>query len=158
MIPHIAGLKYWGKMMYFQLMSYGNTTDCNGLPLVSVSDEALAFFMWENYYKVWRDSFLENECSFRRRQDGSEALYSNPRCGNTRYGGWSDQGLDRFNDIFDKCAAQRRNPDILVFERSLFERLQDTIEGAEAVEKRELARATRRKKAKVVSEIGARIG
>ena len=44
LLPIVAGLKYWGKQMFHQCLSHGSPTDCNGLPLVSVSDEGLTLF------------------------------------------------------------------------------------------------------------------
>ena len=51
LLPFVAGTKYWGKQKYYKLMSHGGTVDCNGLPLVSVSDEGFTRFSYDNYFE-----------------------------------------------------------------------------------------------------------
>jgi hypothetical protein len=101
--------------------------------LCTISDEAFALLLLENSYNRWLDLFLNNKGPVMQRHGvKQQGFQSNVPTLYTRGGikyyktdmtqsvkGWSEEGIARFNALFDQVIADRaRNPN---FERKRLE-------------------------------------
>jgi hypothetical protein len=84
--------------------------------MATVSDEAFAYLLLENYWNVWSNLDLEqykNETTFdvesnrKRKRKSSYGKYTKNSYGARRYGGWLNEGLLRFNALFEEVKADR---------------------------------------------------
>ena len=141
LLPFVAGTKYWGKQKYHKLMSHGGTVDCNGLPLVSVSDEGFTRFFYDNYFERWNCEYSINR--YRMEDVDTDRLppplYTLPRSGNVQYSGWSDSGIQRFNELCLEVQQDRARDKDSAVEELLLQKLQKTTAGKKAVRKTQAA-------------------
>ena len=72
-----------------------------------IAAEALLFLMVENSYEVWMEE-AEKE-----KNDNSSptkrAKYTEKRGSGRRFGGWGNDGIKRFNDLYNDIQKQRRS-------------------------------------------------
>ena len=142
LLPLVAGTMYWGKQKYHKLMSHGDTTvDCSVLPLVSVSDEGFTRFFYDNFFERWKCEFEINRY---RMEDVDKdrlppPLYTLPRSGNVQYGGWSDSGIQRFNELCLEVQEDRARDKDGTAEKLLLQKLQNTTAGKKAIGKTQAA-------------------
>ena len=85
------------------------TKDCNGLLLVSVTNEALTLFMYENYFMKWLVTWKNAHRSDPDRDNYTVPMwrYNLPNSGNTPYGGWSMDEILRCNRISGQVVKDR---------------------------------------------------
>jgi hypothetical protein len=98
----VAGKRGWGKQKYFQKVSTAVDRETNEA-LVTVSDEAFALLMLENYREKWLLRYQE-ACSSaagrRRSTDKNKRIdgkYTSSINGHTEFGGWNKRGIRKFN-------------------------------------------------------------
>ena len=132
-------------------MSHGGTLDCNGLPLVSVSDEGFTRFFYENYLERWKCEYSINRYKMEEvdRERLPDTKYTLPRLGNVQYGGWSKAGLQRFNELCLQVQEDREKHKNGEVEKILLQKLQNTPAGKKAVGKTQAAvqkRAVKKRK------------
>ena len=151
LLPIVAGNMYWGREKYHKLMSHGGTLDCNGLPLVSVSDEGFTRFFYENYLERWKCEYSINRYKMEEvdRERLPDPKYTLSRSGNVAYGGWSEAGLQRFNELCFQVQQDREKDKDGAVEKILLQKLQNTPAGKKAVGKTQAAvqeRAVKKRK------------
>lgn len=108
LLPLVAGTQYsYGKEKFTKCISFGGTWDCNGLQLVSITDEALTLFLYKNYFNKWVITW-KNENKLSPEHPDFEVpfpKYTKPKSGNTH--GWSIDGIKRFNEICHQVVEER---------------------------------------------------
>jgi hypothetical protein len=104
-IASVVGTKVWGRKKYYHRVSEA-VIDKGGQDLVvTVSDEAFAILIYENYIDKWI-------AEFHMEQQGEKAIgmikgkYTSSVNDECLYGGWSTDGIARFNKL---CAIVKNN-------------------------------------------------
>ena len=93
----VVGKAAWGKKKYQARISeavYANTTE----KIVTVSDEAFGLVLYENYIDKWITKY-HNPSSQGERGKKILGKYTRSSVGYTEYGGWSEEGVLRFNEL-----------------------------------------------------------
>jgi len=72
----------------------------------TVTDEAFALLVLENNWGVWlledpKEYFMKNKKEQDKKQKQNNGLYTGHAKGATRFGGWSLEGVQQFNDLCD---------------------------------------------------------
>ena len=93
----VAGRLTWGKQKYHQTVSEAKDFSDARQSIVSITDEAFALLMIENYRNKWESHFRCSETGMAKVK--VEAKYTSSRLGTTEYGGWSWEGFQRFNQL-----------------------------------------------------------
>ena len=85
--------------------------------LASITDEAFAYLLVENYYEVWTNIDLEayknEEIQFdertrkKKKRKPAWGKYTRNAFGARRYGGWTNEGLLRFNVLHEEVKSDR---------------------------------------------------
>jgi len=84
--------------------------------MATVSDEAFAYLLMENYWDYWStlnlqeyksDVTYDKESNKKIKRTANWGKYTKIAYGATRYGGWSNSGLLRFNELFHQVQADR---------------------------------------------------
>jgi hypothetical protein len=102
--------------------------------MVTKSDEAFALLIFENYIDKWATSTPdgsehderipgggEPEVSVhgKRKQPRLRGKYTHKKSGHCKYGGWSREGISRFNDLYNLVHEDRACPQAAAMERKL---------------------------------------
>jgi hypothetical protein len=89
-LSHVVGREVWKKRCHTNAIE----------EFVTVSDEAFALFLLENSWDVWiATSAKETEIP--------ETRYSQRGPGIKKYGGWTEEGIERFNKLYDIVEEDR---------------------------------------------------
>ena len=113
-----------GKLRYKQ-----NCCDNLMSHYASISDEAFAILIFENNLDAWVDMGLRKDTSGtqvpRKYTNGGN---SKGELGSSQHNkGWSEQGLKRFNELFDKVKMNRSTPEAIVFEENFRNYCEDKL-------------------------------
>jgi hypothetical protein len=98
----------WGKKKYQARISeavYANTTD----KIVTVSDEAFGLVLYENYIDKWITKYHNPSTHGEGRGKKILGKYTRSSVGYTEYGGWSEEGVLRFNELCSLVEEDRRS-------------------------------------------------
>jgi hypothetical protein len=118
--------------------------------IVTKSDEAFALLLYENYIDKWKtqgniegnedEQYEDCEEEDNKKEDDDDSVHSagsqkmktiskavrgKYTChnnGTMKYEGWSDQGMTRFNELFDLVKKDRKCPRAAVMEKEFLER------------------------------------
>jgi len=102
-LPCVVGKCKWKKLVILKK-----------IPLfATVTDEAFALLVLENNWGVWlhedaREYFMKNKKELNKKEKGNNGLYTGHAKGATRFGGWSVEGVQRFNEL---CKIVRNDRD-----------------------------------------------
>ena len=158
-LGRIAGCKGWedGDKHYTTISRavFPHENDGNK-KLFDVSTEAFALLSWENNYQRWNEQLKwlaqhPNAIKIPQRVKANKhwaifkSLYTDQDKGQQKYGGWSKQGIIRFNKIYDDLLhAKHEDPKKPTFENikadwhemeeAILEKLRDEL-GIEALNK-----------------------
>ena len=113
-----------GKLRYKQ-----NCCDALLSQYASVSDEAFAILIFENNLDAWVDMGLRKDTSGtqvpRKYTNGGN---SKGELGSSQHNkGWSEQGLKRFNELFDQVKMNRLTSEAIVFEENFRKYCEDKL-------------------------------
>ena len=126
----MCGRRYWGKQKVNELISEAREPGGRG-KVVTKSDEAFALLLFENYIDKWRSPppvSDEVEDSGARQQEGQRkkkakpkqrGAYTGKKSGHCKYGGWSHEGMARFNALYRLVQEDRSCPQAEVMETEL---------------------------------------
>jgi hypothetical protein len=132
----VSGKKAWGKAKYTSLVSKAATTDKTQGKIVTVSDEAFALLLFDNYIEKWiemaAESAKEKEETLQGERDKQDKKKTTERrrgkytgasvkSGHCKFGGWSQHGMKRFNALFTLVKEDRASPQAAEMERKLLE-------------------------------------
>ncbi len=101
--------------------------------VVNVSDEAFAILVFENDIDKWVRKFNceqqgergEDTNEIERRIRGRYTAGTTTRAANIKYGGWSDEGLIRFNQLCRLVAIDLQNEHATQMEEQVLQRLRE---------------------------------
>lgn len=132
-LDHIMQMRQEASYAYIDFVEYfvsaviGNLrfkqNCCDNLlsQYATVSDEAFAILIMENNYGAWVDMGLRKDTSSTeapwKYTNGGKAKGEVASSQHNR--GWSEQGMQRFNELFDKVKKNRKADGALVFEEKL---------------------------------------
>lgn len=149
LVECVAGKRIWGRNKYFDKMtgSRYNTTRAGGTAEnVTVGDEAFTLLMVENYIEKWRKLFDCDQAGTTRpkRLNGK---YTSSTAGHGKYKGWSDLGIQRYNEIVVTVVEDRKIDKFNdgVVESAVLKVLQES-EAGQRVTKREDVRSAKKQK------------
>jgi hypothetical protein len=104
LIGQAHGLRNWKNAKCFQTIS--NT--------VTVSDEAFVLLSIENCWDAIQDEIQEDGEDEESSGMGKQGVYPRGKYTNhgtnSRYGGWSPQGINRFNELYELVEDNRNTP------------------------------------------------
>lgn len=126
-VEKVAGVGSWGKKKYSVMPSVGRPKDADGLPLVSVTDEALTLFFYENYIDKWKLMAVDDMAG--RKSPKREGKYTETKSGNCLFGGWSLEGKRRFNEICAMVVADRAGPHAAEAEKRFLDGMRTSPKG-----------------------------
>ena len=97
-VASVVGTKVWGRKKYYHRVSEAVIDKGSQELVVTVSDEAFAILIYENYIAKWIAKF-----HMERRGEKSMGMikgkYTSSVNDQCLYGGWSADGIARFNDL-----------------------------------------------------------
>jgi hypothetical protein len=133
----VSGKKAWGRRAkYTSLVSEAATTDKTQGKIVTVSDEAFALLLFDNYIDKWvemaAESTKEKEETLQGERDNQDKKKATERrrgkytgasakSGHCKFGGWSTKGMKRFNEFFALVKEDRASPQATAMEVKLLE-------------------------------------
>lgn len=83
----------------------------------SISDEALAILIFENSKETWHDMVKNNSKKSMVTRKYTNGGSSSVKQGSSRrYQGWSHEGMEQFNVLFDLVKENRASPNAKLFE------------------------------------------
>jgi hypothetical protein len=119
----VCGVALWNKAKTKQLVS--EARDTSGSKVVSVSDEAFALLLIDNYLEKWKIRAAEEDAenielvgdgaaaittegeNARRKQTKTPGKYTGKAKGQCKWGGWSSEGIQQFNFLRKLVKADR---------------------------------------------------
>jgi hypothetical protein len=131
----VCGLKQWGMHKSTQLVSQASSSATKHGKLVTVSDEAFALLLFDNYNEKWLKAFQQEEQQRQletpaipqprsgdreqSKKDRVKGKYTAQRTGHCKYGGWSREGMARYNEFYHLVKADRVCEHAMDMEREL---------------------------------------
>jgi hypothetical protein len=117
----VCGRRNWGKLVKCSdLVSQAKDKDGGPNRVVTKSDEAFALLIFENYVDKWKmqkavpvDDVNANNAGADEReatiqkQPRQTGTYTGQKSGHCKYGGWSHDGMVRFNELYKLVADDR---------------------------------------------------
>jgi len=100
-----------------------NCTKSTVSEMATVSDEAFAYLLVENYWSKWsavdletyqKESTFENGSVKKKKRTATFGKYTQNAYGAKRFGGWTREGLIRFNVLYAEVKADREKNGIVV--------------------------------------------
>jgi hypothetical protein len=133
-LESVCGKRNWGKKKGLWLIS--EATEVGGrAKMVTKSDEAFALLIFENYIDKWAsttpDAGAEGDDNVpgngghevpvqgKKKQSKVRGLYTSKKSGHCKYGGWSREGVSRFNELYRLVHEDRACPQAAAMERKL---------------------------------------
>lgn len=105
----VSGARAWGKRKYFERVSNAMVGGTDEL-LVTVSDEAFALLLYENYVTKWMTKYIEERTQiFQEENKRMNGKFTKSSTGNCEYGGWDEEGVRRFNQLCVLVQNDRRS-------------------------------------------------
>jgi hypothetical protein len=102
----VCGKRAWGaRMKYKATISEAKDKD-TGEIVVTVSDEAFALLLFENYIDKWIKRYHEDK-NGDEKSKRMAGRYTKSNIGYSEYGGWSEDGVLRFNELCEMVQDDR---------------------------------------------------
>lgn len=132
----VSGLKQWGVQKSKQLVSQASSSATKHGKLVTISDEAFALLLYDNYIEKWVKTFQREEqqrletlespqpasdSSGRRKtsKEREKGKYTAQKTGHCKFGGWSREGMEAYNKFYHLVKADRVCDQAMDMEREL---------------------------------------
>ena len=113
----VVGKRVWNVQKQYQLISQATMTGSSD-KLVTISDEAFALLMYENYEDKWtKQGSAQAGQSEQSRKKVIRGKYTLQNSGTCKYGGWSHAGMRRFNELYDLVVEDRACPQAAAVEK-----------------------------------------
>jgi len=122
----VAGKKSWGKEKYFQCVQGCNAA---GELLVTVSDEAYALFIYENYYDKWVARYEESTTVGVTKAKRMNGKFTSSARGSREFGGLNANGKRRYNELYATVEWDRQRQERKEEEERILGLLQKTERG-----------------------------
>jgi len=105
----VSGTRAWGKRKYYGRVSNAMVDGTNEL-LVTVSDEAFALLLYENYVAKWMTKYVQERTqTFQAENKRMNGKFTKSSTGNCEYGGWDEEDVRRFNQLCVLVQNDRRS-------------------------------------------------
>ena len=132
----VSGKRVWSRHKYHDLISEAVNWD-TGVQIVTVSDEAFALLLLDNYIEKWKVKFVAKlqGKGLEKRIDGK---YTAATRGNFVFGGWSRAGQKKFNYYVNKVKEDRASPGAGDMEQEFLLHMQQTPTGKKIQERLQL--------------------
>lgn len=117
----VVGKRQWIVQKKYQLISQATMTGSSD-KLVTISDEAFALLMYENYKDKWTKQ--GNEQAGQSVPSGKKVIrgkFTVQNSGTCKYGGWSHAGMKRFNELYDLVVEDRACPQAAAVEKEFLD-------------------------------------
>jgi hypothetical protein len=111
-LSHVVGRDVWKRLSPTHTVSQ----------IATVSDEAFALLLLENSWEMWVAVATEQ-------RDVPSPKYSMRGPGTKKYQGWTEEGIARFNELFDEVEEDRR------IDKGIFEEAFKTFKLGKAADK-----------------------
>ena len=131
----VSGQKHWGMQKSKQLVSQASSSATKHGKLVTISDEAFALLLYDNYNGKWLKTFQREEEQRletpeapappgsggrnKSRREREKGKYTAQKTGHCKYGGWSREGMARYNEFYHLVKADRACEQAMDMEREL---------------------------------------
>ena len=94
----VAVPKRWQEQRFYGALSVYSPSNDPQNPWVTPADEALVMVMLENYESRWNYELRckNNGTKVDRSHEEFQTLYTDNKCGQCKYGGWNQDGRDRY--------------------------------------------------------------
>jgi hypothetical protein len=136
----VSGKRVWSRYKYHDLISEALNRD-TGVQIVTVSDEAFALLLLDNYIEKWKTKFVAKlqGKGLEKRIDGK---YTAATRVNFVFGGWSRAGQKKFNYYVNKVKEDRASSKAGDMERKFLLHMQQTPTGKKIHERLQLRMAS----------------
>ena len=104
----VCGKRAWGTRKKYRATISDATANDTGKFIVTVSDEAFALLLYDAYINKWIKRYHED----RRGEPRSKRIvgkYTQTDGASTEYGGWSEEGIHRFNLLCEMVQEDRNS-------------------------------------------------
>ena len=140
-IECVCGKKAWGKAKFIHLISRAKVNNATTERIVTVSDEAFALLLIENYIEKWtaayeatKEQVNEVEYDARGRKKAAQRRRgkytgATAKTGHCKFGGWTKEGMVRFNELYNMVLEDRASPQAEKMERELLAFCTETKSG-----------------------------
>ena len=132
----VSGQKHWGAQKWKQLVSEASSWATKHGKLVTVSDEAFALLLYDNYAEKWVKAFEQQErhrletmaapqpggTASGGRKAGRErekGKYTAQKTGHCKYGGWNREGMVAYNSFYHIVKDDRASEHAMDMEREV---------------------------------------
>ena len=154
-LAQVAGASTWYRLAVRKTMTISKAK-YEGEISIPVNSEAMAILFFENgatrepgrkdnqgntilgkwyeYFKISNDCAISVKVPRSRQEDPHgkhDGLYTNSKCGSCKYGGWNDEGLERFEYYKREVAQARKLPHAAQVEEAILRRLRKDAYGLE---------------------------
>ena len=141
-LPCVCGVSRWGpNQKYYQTIRDGRLVpeDPESPPCVTAGDEAYFAVLYENSFKKWEYSY--NICHFANKKPDDNAPemvtpYTNPKSGQTPFGGWLQEGKNKFIEIKKQVVEGRKGEHVKQLEEEVLESVRKNANRDEVDKKR----------------------
>jgi hypothetical protein len=126
----VCGRKLWGAAKFITEVSKATLNNASPAKIVTRSDEAFGLLLFENYRDKWlamaedakepavADGGDKKKKTERRRGKFTGA---NEKTGQCKWGGWTTEGMKRFNELFNLVSEDRKCPQAAAMETELLQ-------------------------------------
>jgi hypothetical protein len=132
----VSGARAWGgQRKYVEEVSKAEIKGVGGkIKLVTVSDEAFGLLLYENYVDKWIQKYHDERRTLlpsmlstaEKKKRGATKMrgkYTTGSVGNCEFGGWSERGMRRFNELCDTVEEDRNDPKAQIMEGYLLKEI-----------------------------------
>ena len=117
----VVGKRQWTAHKQYQQISQATMTGSSD-KLVTISDEAFALLIYENYFDKWTtQANAQAAQSVQRERKVIRGKYTVQNSGTCKYGGWSHDGMKRFNYLYALVAEDRKSPQAPAMEKEFLD-------------------------------------
>jgi hypothetical protein len=133
----VSGARAWGgQRKYVEEVSKAEIKGVGEkIKLVTVSDEAFGLLLYENYVDKWIHKYHDERRTLQpsmlistaeKKKRGATKIrgkYTKGSMGNCEFGGWSERGMRRFNELCQTVAEDRQDPKAQTMEGYLLQEI-----------------------------------
>ena len=109
-VASVSGTKVWGRKKYYYRVSEAVIDKGSQELVVTVSDEAFAILLYENYIEKWIARY-HTERRGEKPHGKAKGKYTSSVTDHCLYGGWSAEGVTRFNALCAIVDEDRKSTD-----------------------------------------------
>ena len=129
----VAGKRGWGKKKYREEVSKAQVKGLGEMTmLVTVCDEAFALLLYENYIDKWMKKYhsereipaATGDSNGNKGKKRMKGKFTKGSVGHCEFGGWSELGVRRYNELCTLAKLDRLDPQADKMEKFLLKRLQ----------------------------------